>query len=143
MTPREIVTLSDFTSFFPKIVSLHKELDGLWEPELTTDQFRDVLLEKFNSERHYFYGDFTPTGEVAYFAVLSDMGDDKILFWLFYMNKDFREVTKEIVNQLKVIFKDKGFNCAYSQSTRAESSYRRWIEKFGAQQLAIVYRIPL
>ncbi len=126
----------------PKLVELHGSLEGKWEPDSTSAELLDDLLGNFNPDSYYF-ADTTPLGDLVYFAALVRQTEDKALFWLFYMNKDFREQTKFLLEQMKTFMKGQGFSTVYTQSTRLASSYERWLEKFGAEKIAIVYKFNL
>jgi hypothetical protein len=126
----------------PTLIKLHEELDGKWEPEITSQEFACSLVSYFD-ERAYYYGDFNEKGELIYFVALLHQDEKTILFWLFYMNKDFRQATKEILHSIKEMLLSKGVTTAFSQSTRLTSSYERWIEKFGAKKVAITYKFNL
>lgn len=137
--------ITDFptlSTFLPKLLALHAELDGKWEPDATGQEFISNLIESFE-ESNYFFGDFAPNGEVMYFVVVTKQETGKGLFWLFYMNKAFREKTKILLNEVKDYLKAEGFSTIYSQSTRTSSSYERWLEKFGAEKVAIIYKFKL
>lgn len=137
-----IATIGDLAKFTPKLAELHASLDGKWEPDLTQQEFLSELLLNF-TEGAYYFGDFTQEGELTYFVAITQQGPRKALFWLFYMNPAFRETTKPLLNNLKGYLKNEGFDVVYSQSTRTASSYERWLEKFGAEKVAITYKFKL
>lgn len=141
MNLKRITSLPDLGKFIPKVLALHHSLEGKWEPELNSVEFFKAILTHWE-ENGYFFGDFMGE-EVAYFAVVLPQSKQKGLFWLFYMNPTLRVETKGILNELKSFFKKEGFTTIYSQSTRTSSSYERWLEKFGAEKIAIVYKFKL
>lgn len=109
---------------------------------MSAQEFLSSLVEVFD-EHSYFFGDFSPSGELIYFAVILRENPHKSFFWLFYMNKNFREITKEILTGIKDFLRTEGFSVVYTQSTRTASSYERWLEKFGAEKVAITYKFNL
>lgn len=141
MNLRRLTKFKELLEFAPKLVALQKSLEGKWEPDLTQEEFLEALLNQFDSKSYYF-GDLV-NDELAYFAVLLKQTNEKALFWLFYMNPNMRLMTRSILDQLKVVMKEDGFSTVYSQSTRTSSSYERWLEKFGAEKVAIVYKFKL
>lgn len=142
MSLRRITTIEQLSKFTAKLIELHGELDGKWEPDLSAQDFLVSLLDNFESTSYYF-GDFDKSGVLIYFVALIPQTKERALFWLFYMNKDHRQETKELLGQLKDFMKEQGFSTVYSQSTRTESSYERWLEKFGAEKVAIIYKFKL
>lgn len=141
MKLNRIQNLKALAAFTPKLLELHAALDGKWEPELSHDEFFLELINSFGPNSYYF-GDFVD-GELAYFAVILRDTNEKATFWLFYMNPKFRSETKGILTDLKGFLRSEGFSTVYSMSARTSSSYERWLEKFGAEKLAIVYRFKL
>ena len=142
MTLHRITSLKDLARFTPSLLKLHGELEGKWEPDLTSHEFLLELINHFSPES-FFFGDFDENGELIYFVAILKQDSKKCMFWLFYMNKSFRDRTRDILNTLKDYFRKLGFTTVYSQSTRTSSSYERWLEKFGAEKVAIVYKFKL
>lgn len=141
LTLNRITDLKELLKFAPKLLELHDSLEGKWEPDLNSQEFFISLLDQFDSTGYYF-GDFAGK-ELAYFAVLYRQTNEKANFWLFYMNPNFRLETRGILLSLKEFMKSEGFSTVYTQSTRTSSSYERWLEKFGAEKLAITYKFKL
>lgn len=141
MNLNRITDLRDLAKYTPSLLALHESLEGKWEPELNQQEFFVELINNFNKDS-YFFGDFIE-GELAYFATLLKQDSNKALFWLFYMNPKMRDETKKILHSLKDFMRKEGFSTVYTQSTRTSSSYERWLEKFGAEKLAIVYKFNL
>jgi hypothetical protein len=140
---RRITTLKELATFTPKLLQLHKGLDGLWEPELNSHEFLANLIDKFDEDAYYF-GDFCSDGSLLYFAALIPHRERSAMFWLFYANKDYRNETRPLLFDMKAYIKKTGkYDTVYSQSTRTASSYERWLEKFGAKKLAITYKFNL
>lgn len=139
---RQIQNLKELALFTPKLLELHATLEGKWEPDSTPHEFLATLIDHFDPSS-YFFGDCDESGELVYFAVILKETDEKAFFWLFYMNKDYRAVTKEILTEIKSFLSKVGFSVVYTQSTRTSSSYERWLEKFGAEKVAITYRFNL
>lgn len=142
MKLRRITDLKELAKFTPKLLELYDTLDGRWEPDSTSHEFLGDLISHFGEDA-YFLGDLDEKGEIVYFAVILRETDEKAFFWLFYMNKGYREVTKSILVLTKEFLRTEGFSVVYSQSTRTSSSYERWLEKFGAEKAAIVYKFKL
>ena len=141
MNLNRITDIRALSSYTPKLLELHATLEGKWEPEMNEQEFLAALIANFDKSAYYF-GELIG-GQLVYFAVLLRDTDKKALFWLFYMNPSFRQETKGILLQLKALMKSEGFSTVYTQSTRTSSSYERWLEKFGAEKLAIIYKFNL
>lgn len=141
MNLTRITHLPDLAKFLPKVLALHHSLEGKWEPDLSSVEFFKALLQRWE-DKDYFFGSFHEE-EIAYFAVVTRESKTKALFWLFYMNPSLRLETKGILDALKTFLKGEKFSIIYSQSTRTSSSYERWLEKFGAEKVAIVYKFNL
>jgi len=140
---RRITTLKELATFTPKLLQLHKGLEGLWEPELSSHEFLVRLIDQFDEDAYYF-GDFCSDGSILYFAALVPFDERKAMFWLFYANKNYRTETRPLLFDMKAYIKETGkFDSIYSQSTRTASSYERWLEKFGAQKVSITYKFNL
>lgn len=139
MNLRRLTKFSELTKMAPLLGELHAGLEGKWEPDSTSEEFLQALIENFEEDAYYF-GDCGADGKLIYFAVLLRQTRTKALFWLFYMNKAHRDLTKDIIGQLKIFMGQQGFTTVYTQSTRTSSSYERWLEKFGAEKVAIVYK---
>lgn len=136
-----ITDIKELLTFAPKLLELHAGLEGKWEPDLTAQEFFASLLRYFDEKAYYFgamRGD-----ELLYFSVLLRETDKKALFWLFYMNPTLRLETKNTLNELKKFMQKEGFSTVYTQSTRTSSSYERWLEKFGAKKVAIIYKFTI
>ena len=128
-------------SFLPLLSVLHIELDGIWEPDLTQNDFLAALSNNFKEENFYF-GD-VKDGQLVYFVVLLKNTNDNCFFWLFYMNKDYRVYTKVLLEQLKLFAADLGFKTVDFVTTRMTKSYDRWVQKFGAKKQSLTYRLSL
>jgi len=142
MTLRCLTKITELAEFCPKLVALHSTLEGKWEPDLTQGEFFISILNNFE-QGSYFFGDFTKEGEIAYFAVLAKENATRAFFWLFYMNAKLRTETKGILDDLRVFMKAEGFFTVCSNTTRMTRSYERWIQKFGAEKVAITYQFNL
>ena len=141
MILNRILHLKNLAAYTPRLLELHTTLDGKWEPDLSQEEFFLALINNFGKGGYYF-GDFI-RGDLAYFAVLLRETEKKATFWPFYMNPKLRTETKGILLALKDVMKSEGFSTVYTQSTRTSSSYERWLEKFGAEKLAITYKFSL
>lgn len=137
-----VKSLKDLAAYTPKLLELHGSLEGKWEPELNQQEFFLALIDNFDNPESYYFGQLVD-GELSYFVTLIPHSPKKTMFWLFYMNPKFRSETKEILHGLKEYMKARGYTTAYTQSTRTSSSYERWLEKFGAEKLAITYKFNL
>lgn len=142
MKLNRITTLKQLALFSPKLLELHGCLEGKWEPDLTAHEFLATLIDNFE-ETSFYFGQLAENGDIQYFAILLPEDEKKAHFWLFYVNKSYREETREILFELKEQMRSKGFTTVYTQSTRTSSSYERWLEKFGAEKVAIVYKFKL
>jgi hypothetical protein len=138
---RRLTTLKELAVFTPKLLELHSTLDGGWKPDATPHEFLVELIDRFEPDA-YFFGDVVED-EIVYFAVVLPQSKKQALFWIFYMNKDFRLITREIILQLKALLQGAKFESVYTQTTRTEHSYERWIKKFGGEKFAVVFKINL
>lgn len=143
MTVQRITSISDLSKFIPELVRIHESLEGRWEPDLSTDEFLSKLIELFNPSKTFYFGALTEKGELLYFVTLLPEEKPKATFWLFYMNKDYRTETHKLLGELRLWAIDQGYTIIYSQSTRTEKSYERWLSKYGATKVATVYKFNL
>lgn len=141
MTLNQITKFEDLMSFLPLLGQLHHELDGIWEPDLGQNEFLASLSNNFNAENYYF-GD-VHEGKLVYFVVILRSSNDSCFFWLFYMNKDYRQHTKALLLQLKQFARELGFKTVDFITTRMTKSYDRWVQKFGATKQSLTYRLVL
>ena len=137
-----ITKLQELSHFVPALVKIHESLEGRWEPDMSSEQFIERVVEFFKPTNYYF-GALTPDGELLYFVTLLPEERPCATFWLFYMNKDYRDLTMVLLNDLKEWALNEGYTTIYSQSTRTEKSYERWLNKFGATKVATVYKFNL
>ena len=138
---KRIETFNELLGFLPILIKTHKELDGIWEPDLSQEDFVAALTNNFQPTSYYF-GDFT-NGQLIYFVVLTKSTDKQCFFWLFFMNKEYRQFTKQMLLELKEFAKSLGFTQCDFSTTRLTKSYDRWVRKFGAVPTMITYRLPL
>lgn len=138
---KQITSITDFLSYVPKLARLHDELDGLWEPDLTKDEFVNELLDKFS--RTAVFCDTGPKGELLYVFVIILDNPNIANVWLFYVNKDHRNETANLIQELKVFAKSIGIKKARWLTTRQTSSYRRWVEKHGANSVMTMYEFEV
>jgi hypothetical protein len=142
------VTLSRITSyrqlkrFLEPLRALYLELDGKWEPELNEAAFLLKLIEFFEPH-NYFFGELSPEGKIKYFAALITEEPPKAHFWLFFMNKEFRTETQQLLLDMSEVMMAAGYHIIMSRTGRTEKSYERWLSKFGAKKVEVVYRFDL
>lgn len=137
-----ITSFDELSKFIPELTRIHEDLEGRWEPDMTTAQFLGRLVEFF-VPRNYYFGELTPEGKLIYFITLLPEDKPCATFWLFYMNKDFRDITATLLENYAQWAVSEGYTTIYSQSTRSEKSYERWLNKFGATKVATVYKFNL
>lgn len=143
MRVNRIDTLQELATFIPELVKIHESLEGRWEPDMSTDEFLAKLVELFRPGQTYYFGLLSDAGELLYFVTLLPEDKPKATFWLFYMNKDHRDETHQLLTDLAKWAVAEGYTTIYSQSTRSEKSYERWLSKFGATKVATVYKFNL
>ncbi len=139
---RRISSFEELLTYIPKLVAMYKSLDGLWAPELNEEEFVAELCALYKPESYYF-ADCAPDGEIMYFTCVYPQDSKKLFFWLFYMHPGYRYATKQLIFDMIAQAKADGYEVCYTSSTRKESSYERWIQKFGAEKLSVTYRIKL
>lgn len=142
MNINRITTIGELAKFIPELSRIHEELEGRWEPDLTTEKFLERLVEFF-IPRNYFFGELDSTGRLVYFITLLPEEKPCATFWLFYMNEKFRDQTRGLLDMYAEWARNEGFTTIYSQSTRSEKSYERWLNKYGATKVATVYKFNL
>ena len=142
MKINRITTLQQLSLFVPALVEIHESLEGRWEPDMTSEQFLERVVEFFKPMNYYF-GALTTDGKLLYFVTLLPEDRPCATFWLFYMNKDYRDQTQSLLIDIKDWLLQEGYTTIYSQSTRTEKSYERWLNKFGATKVATVYKFDL
>lgn len=138
-----ITSISELAKYVPELVRIHENLDGRWEPELGTDEFLAKLVQLFNPGKNYYWGLLNEKGELLYFVTLLPNDKPSAVFWLFYMNKDYRDETHQLLKDLSKWSIEEGYTTIYTQSTRTEKSYERWLSKFGATKVATLYKFNL
>ena len=141
MNLKRVETFEELLSLLPSVAQLHSELDGFWEPDLSREEFVAELTNKFNAS-NFFFAD-VENGKLVYFVVVLRDTNERCFFWLFYMNKDHRHLTRDLLAQLKQLVKNLGFLVCDFSTTRLTKSYDRWVRKFGAQPHTLNYRIIL
>lgn len=141
MNLNRINTLKELALYTPFLLRLHHELEGKWEPEMSSHEFLGELISRFDEDTYYF-GEVV-NGKLIYFLAGNRQDATKVFCWLFYMNPDFRHETKKLLNEAMDFLRKLGYKTLYTNSTRTESSYERWLEKFGAEKLAITYKFTL
>jgi|SRR5690606_17356815 len=139
---KEIPNILELADFLPALCSLHQELDGKWEDELDETDFFIKLLSNFSNDSRYF-GDFDESGNIKYFIAVLRQESEIALFWLFYMNPDYRTETRGVLDELRQFLNDSGYREVRFSSTRITKSYQRWVEKFGAEPYEIIYKLKL
>lgn len=140
MNLNQIKTLKELVLYTPLLLELHEKLDGKWEPEMNSHEFLIELINRF--DRSWYFGEIVG-GKLAYFATVTKQKDEKALFWLLFVNPEFRSETKILWEELKALLKSFGLSTIYTQSTRTASSYERWMKKLGAQRVAIIYKFSI
>ena len=141
MNLHKIESFNELLGFLPHLTALHSELDGIWEPDLSQAEFAARVANAFTPGNHYF-GQIE-NGHLVYFVILTKETDSKCFFWLFYMNKEYRQYTKSLLLELKQFAKDLGFITCDFSTTRLTKSYDRWVRKFGAEPICLTYRLIL
>lgn len=137
----EIKTFQELLKFLPALVLLFKDLDGLWEPDMTPKEFVATLSNNFQKNTKC-YG-IQINSEIAYFIAVQELTSTKACFWLFYMNVNKRLYTRNLLNTLKSTYAQRGFRQVEFTTTRITPSYERWVEKFGATKHSITYKLEI
>lgn len=137
----EIKSLQELLEYLPLLVKLHRDLNGYWAANMTSAEFVAELTNRFQKDSYYFgikNGD-----DLYYFIAVDRINSTKACFWLFYMAKDKRAHTKNLLDSLRAEFKHKGYKTAEFSSPRITRSYDRWVTKFGATKSHITYSLIL
>ena len=142
LTLNRLTTFEQLLEFIPNLTQMYEEFDGLWAPELDREAFIAEVMANFGPKSYYF-ADKNEAGEVLYFTAVFPQDSKRLFFWLFYMNPKYRAETKRLIFDMIAVAKADGYVECYTSSTRKESSYERWIEKFGAEKMSVTYRIKL
>lgn len=136
-----VTSITDLLSWVPKLTRLFEDLDGLWEPDLSKEEFLNRLLNSFYSGSFIFLKD-SERG-IVYVVVIEQETSTLAHFWLFYVNKDFREQTKNLIHDIIAFCKENHFAKIRFSTTRLTSSYDRWVEKFGAKKKFVTYEMEI
>lgn len=137
----EITDIRELIAFLPLLVKKHKELGGYWEADLSTEDFVAALTNRFGKDVTYFgikNGD-----KLIYFIGMIRTGEESLNFWLFYIDKEYRQHTKNLLMILKSTYKERGFKHALFVTSRITRSYDRWVSKFGAVKHLLTYKLEL
>jgi len=137
----EISDIRDLIAFLPILVKKHKELGGYWEADLSTEDFVAALTNKFGKGVTY-YG-IKNGDQLVYFIALIHVNDSSVNFWLFYIDKNYHQHTKNLILMLKNVYKEKGYRTATFVTSRITRSYDRWVSKFGATKSLLTYKLEL
>lgn len=138
----QVTSLTDLSAVLPKLVALHEKLEGKWEVNLSQDEFLEELIKNFQRNSWYF-GQSDEQGELIYFAAIRHTSETEGFFWLFYMNAEYRNLTNQTVDLLKLFMRNQGLQTVYLSTTRLTSSYDRWLEKHGATKFSMTYQLKL
>lgn len=104
-----------------------------------------VLIDQFFGQfsSGYYYGSITK-GELDYFCILLPYVNNKTEWlWLFYVSPKRHQDTKDLISQIRNEAKNRGINTVYFATSRLQPSYRRWVEKQGARQFSITYKLEV
>jgi len=82
-------------------------------------------------------------GVLKYVIVVELQSPQLAHFSFFFVNKDFWKTTKEILNELKALLHSQGVEKVRFESYRLQSSYERWVSKFGAKPISITYEVEV
>lgn len=139
---KRIETTEELFTFLPKLVQLHEQLEHRWQAEHTQQKFAAKLLELFK-KKNYYFGELDEKGNIKYFFAVVDESKGKAYYWLLYIHKDLRTVSKELVHNSLNFLRSKGFTSVEFATTRLTRSYKRWVEGFGARAKTMIYEIDL
>lgn len=137
-----IKTLKELLEFLPVLSAKHTELDGLWCPELTTEEFASDLIRLFTPDSYYF-GELTPDGRLAYFANVVRENPKFMTFGLLFVDTSRRKESKQLVESILDLLRQDGITEVQFRTSRLTSSYQRWVRKFGAQPYSLIYKLDL
>lgn len=136
-----INSLEELVKFLPSLVKVFKQLDGVWEKDLSTEQFVVMLMDKFGDDTVY-YGELKD-GVLNYFIAVSYQKNNSAWFWLFYVDKNYRFNTNTLLELLRVDLKSSGVTSMLFSTSRMTKSYDKWVKKFGAEKHLITYKLKI
>lgn len=136
----EIKSFEDLLAFLPFLVRLFEQLDGLWEADLSKEDFAAAILNKHGKATYY---GIKNDKEIVYFISVVKETETRSTFWLFYVNKDYREHTKNLLGMLKSELKSKKVETVRFTTSRLTRAYDRWVSKVGARKYLMTYTIDL
>jgi hypothetical protein len=135
MNLTRITTVEDFLKILPAVVEEKKKLGNYWSP-VKLEDFLEQCFTLFPTS--YCFGE-QRDGKLLYFIFLLPQEQASIYFWLFYVDKELYEKTKELLFELKSWAKQEGFTKVTTATNRNQSSYRRWVSKFGLVPVYTTY----
>lgn len=137
---KKLQTLTQLAEFIQPLLALHDTLDGLWEPESTREEFLQSLINR--QVDHDYYGELDPSGEIVYFAAVR-VESDSAFFWLFYVNKKYRQISRNLIDCILTNLKKGGVSSLRFSTSNVSLSYERWVKKLGASKKYITYQLDL
>ena len=137
----EITDIRELIAFLPLLVKKHKELGGYWEADLTTEDFVAAITNRYGKDVTY-YG-LRNGDKLTYFIAMIYTGTESANFWLFYIDKEQRQHTKNLLAILKAACKARGIKHMQFVTSRITRSYDRWVSKFGAKKFLLTYKLEL
>ena len=138
MNLNRIYNLKDLLPFFPYLIAEKQRVGSSWDTETNTEQFVADLANYIERSDTLFFGD-AKDGVLLYFAALINLKSEEPLFWLLFVDKAVRSETKFIIEDIHQELHGLGVRKMYFITSRLESSYERWLKKFGAKKHKIVY----
>jgi hypothetical protein len=130
-----IMTVEDFIKILPAVIKEKKQLGNYWSP-VKLEDFLEQCFSHFSTG--YCFGE-QRNGSLLYFVFLFPQDQTTIFFWLFYVDKELYGKTKELIAELKSWAKQSGFKKVITSTNRNQSSYRRWVGKFGLVPIYTTY----
>jgi len=138
---REIKTLAELSTFVPEIIRMHDEFANKWDKESDAQEFLSELLKNFGPDA-YFFGNLDENGKLEYLAIIYHLGEN-CQFRAFYVDKQKHELTRELIEEIRVVLRTRNYKHCFFTTVRITKSYDRWIRKLGAKPCEITYNISL
>lgn len=141
MTLTKITVLGDLLALLPALGKLHEELNGKWNPDMTSQEFILHLVKLFGDNQLTVWAK-VEEGEIMYFMAVIDE-KPTATFWLFYINTKLRNESQNLAEIAIDNLRQMGFSRIQLITTRLTKSYARWMGKLKFKPKQLMYEREL
>ena len=140
----QIENLGQLIPYLDALESSFDEISSRFSKKLTKEQLRMQLISNLNNGSDYF--GLIEDKKLVYFFAINKFGivgsQKEACCWLMYIQKQYRDKTKNLINTLFEQLQHLGFEAITFITSNTTPSYNRWISKFARKSL-IVYETDL